>query len=188
MFFSPEKPVLTTASKVSVQTTSSISSQPKDKLPTYTSDKIPRLSIREAEKEAGIKKLEEEKVAQLANSNQHFDIEALKKVWKEYQLRIPEKKILLSTMDSCLLTLKDNYEIEVVVENEVQSKKLKEEMPDLMTFLSSKLNNGSIRINTRLSEIGENKNILSSEDRLKEMLERNEALRNLKQLLSLELE
>ena len=65
---------------------------------------------------------------------------------------------------------------------------MEEEKVDLLTFLSKELNNGKIRLNIRLSEIGENKFALTNKDRFLEMMKRNPELEVLTNSLGLELE
>ncbi len=87
-----------------------------------------------------------------------------------------------------MLKLNDNYNIDIVVENEVQLGEMENEKVDLLTFLSKSLNNGKIKLNIRLSEIGENKLALTNRDRFLEMIKRNSGLEQLMNTLGLEIE
>lgn len=87
-----------------------------------------------------------------------------------------------------MLKLNDNYKIDIVVENEVQLGEMENEKVDLLTFLSKSLNNGKIKLNIRLSEIGENKLALTNRDRFLEMIKRNSGLEQLMNTLGLEIE
>ncbi|MBQ4034101.1 MAG: hypothetical protein K6G31_14190 [Paludibacteraceae bacterium] len=129
-----------------------------------------------------------ERVAQLAEAETPFTEDDLRAKWKVYTERMSEKKIVQVTMQSCILKFNDNYQVDIVVENEVQQHEMEEEKVDLLTFLSKELNNGKIRLNIRLSEIGENKFALTNKDRFLEMMKRNPELEVLTNSLGLELE
>ena len=77
------------------------------------------------------KEEETERAANLAKENLPFSEEDLKKYWKLYQNRIPEKKILLSTMQTCKLTLNQDYSVSVVVDQQTQIKEFENEISDL---------------------------------------------------------
>jgi DNA polymerase-3 subunit gamma/tau len=108
--------------------------------------------------------------------------------WKEYIQSIPEKKILSTTMQSCTPVLKENYFVEVPVDNPIQEKEILNERNDLIAFLSKKLKNGKIHIYIKVNEQGENKKSLSPQERFKSMLERNPNIEHLRSELGLEVD
>jgi hypothetical protein len=156
-------------------------------IPTYKKEEMPGVSITQIINKND-KEEETERAAILAKENHPFSEEDLKKYWKLYQDRIPEKKILLSTMQTCKLTLNQDYSVSVVVDQQTQIKEFENESSDLLTFLSQSLKNGKIKFDLRVSEKGENKNTLSGNERLKEMVERNPAILTLVNEIGLELE
>jgi DNA polymerase-3 subunit gamma/tau len=117
-----------------------------------------------------------------------FSQNDLSACWKEYIQSIPEKKILASTMQSCVPVLKENYFIEVPVDNPIQEKEILNERSDLIAFLSLRLKNGKIQIYVRVNEQGENKKSFSPQERFKSMLERNPNIEHLRTELGLELD
>lgn len=129
-----------------------------------------------------------ERVAELANAATPFTEEQMKDKWKEYIDTLNDKKILQVTMQSCMISLKEDYTIDIVVENDVQLQEMELERIDLLSFLSKALNNGQIKLNMRLSEVGENKFALTNKDRFLEMIKRNTQLENLMNQLGLEIE
>lgn len=131
---------------------------------------------------------ESEKVAELANACSPFTEEQLNDKWKDYIEKLNDKKILQVTMQSCMIALKDNFTVEIIVENDVQLKEMELERIDLLSYLSKSLNNGRIVLNMRLSEIGENKLALTNKDRFLEMVKRNKELENMMNQLGLEIE
>lgn len=183
-FFTPQQPVVTVQKPQSKITVNNFKS---DNIPTYTPNEIPGLSIKKTEEEASKNKEEEEKQANLAKECQPFTEEDFKKVWKQYEEKIPEKKILVSSMQSCLMTIGQDYSVDIAVENEVQKKQFTEEKADLLTYLSQTLRNGKIRLFFRITESGENKSVLTPVQRFKEMLDRNPNLAALKEKLGLEI-
>lgn len=157
-------------------------------IPTYKKENIPGISITGMKLNANKQAEESERVAQLAEAETPFTEDDLRAKWKAYTEKMSDKKILQVTMQSCLLTLDENYNLDVVVENEVQQQEMETEKIDLLTFLSKSLNNGKIRINIRLSEKGENKYALTNKERFIEMLKRNPELEALTNKLGLEIE
>ncbi|MBO5988618.1 MAG: DNA polymerase III subunit gamma/tau [Paludibacteraceae bacterium] len=116
-----------------------------------------------------------------------FDQVMLNKAWKEYIDRIPEKKILSSTMQGCTLTIKDNFFIEIAVDNPMQEDELLSERASLTSWLSKSLKNGKIKLYTRVNENGENKKALSPNERFIEMIQNNEHIGTLAKELELEI-
>jgi len=108
--------------------------------------------------------------------------------WKEYIQSIPEKKILASTMQSCIPALKENHFIEVPVDNPIQEKEILNERSELIAFLSKRLKNGKTQIYVRVNEQGENKKSFSPQERFKSMLERNPNIEHLRAELGLEID
>jgi len=112
----------------------------------------------------------------------------LLRCWNEFINTIPDKKILVTTMQSYKPTLKENFFIEVSVDNPMQEKDLLNERPTILAFLSQKLQNGKIQMYTRIMEETENKKMLSPKDRLKSMMEQNQNLADLYNQLELEID
>ena len=120
--------------------------------------------------------------------NNDFSQNDLTACWKEYIQSILGKKILATTMQSCTPVLKENYFIEVSVDNPIQEKEILNERNDLVAFLSQKLKNGKIHIYVKVNEQGENKKSLSPQERFKSMLERNPNIEHLRSELGLEID
>ncbi len=91
-------------------------------------------------------------------------------------------------MQSCIPLLKENYFIEVPVDNPIQEKEILNERSDLLAFLSGRLKNGKIQLYVRVNEQGENKKSFSPQERFKSMLERNPNIEHLRVELGLELD
>lgn len=125
-------------------------------------------------------------VPQIQETSQ-FDQSMLNKAWKEYIDKIPEKKILSTTMQGCTLTIKENFFIEIAVDNPIQENELLNEKASLTSWLSKTLKNGEIKLYTRVNENGENKKALSPNERFKEMIQNNEHISVLAKELELEI-
>ena len=184
-FFTPDQP------KPAVQGT-----QPKPtgqvantvQVARIKSSEMPGVSIQKILNDEGKEK-------QVVTTNQtHADIatpftqKELNTVWNEYIRTIPEKKILITTMESYKPILQEDFFIEVPVDNPIQEREILNERPSLIAFLQEKLHNGKIRMNTRIMQMEENKKMLSPKDRLKGIMERNENVKRLCHDLNLELD
>lgn len=137
------------------------------------SSQLPGVSINRILSGENKKENEEDAEIKLSEMATQFTQAELNHVWNEYIKTIPTKKILATTMDSCKPILKDNFFIEVAVENPRQIDEINKEKPLLLYFLSENLKNGKIQLYVRQMEAQENKKLLSPKDRLKKMADNN---------------
>jgi DNA polymerase-3 subunit gamma/tau len=123
-------------------------------------------------------------------SENPFDQEKLEKVWLYYTESIagqyPNFYSILSTRKP---VLKENYFLELKLDNRAQELTMKERKADLLDFLRSELANNSIQMETILVEIaGTQAKPYTQEEKYRAMVERNPELKNLRESLDLELE
>lgn len=132
---------------------------------------------------------ENEEVAIQEQAKDDFTIEQLHKYWKEYAVLINEKgKVYLySTLTKKFPILKENFIIELSIENKTQDEELLLEKSNLITYLRQKLNNYSIQLKTVIVELQESQRLYTSFDKYKHMAGKNENLNKLKQQLDLEI-
>lgn len=109
---------------------------------------------------------------QEVNSMQ-FSAEQLRKVWLEYTTTIPTETILVSTMKSCALELKENYKFKVVVTNADQQQRLNDRRDSLLPYLRAALKNSYIDMEIHISAPLARKTIFSPLDKLNYMVGRN---------------
>ena len=187
LFFSSERPI-PDVTKPAPQSKIAITFQTGGvQLPTYNQSNIPGVSIKKTLEDVNKKKEEEIRTAQMANECVPFTISDFRKAWNTYKDSVPQKKLLQTAMASCIMEFhEDTYQLDIALETDILQNELLNEMPDLLTFLSKTLRNGKIKITTRISEKGENKNVMTASERFEDMLKKNQNLLHLKELFGLE--
>ena len=113
-----------------------------------------------------------------------FTHDALLEKWQNYAQKIKnDKPRLFTTLKSQLPTLKNDYTIEVEMNNRAQMDQfVKELKPDLTNYLRAELNNHKINIFTYLIKEEKTKNNLYTvEDKFKHLTKKNPNLDELKQ-------
>lgn len=189
-FFSPERPKPQQGASLPSPQTSNVR-QSHAQIQTLQNPVTPKVAAMPGVSITNLLTKKEEKqidssVPQVMETTQ-FDQVMLNKAWKEYIDKIPEKKILSSTMQGCTLTIKDNFFIEIAVDNPMQEDELLSERASLTSWLSKSLKNGKIKLYTRVNENGENKKALSPNERFIEMVQNNEHIGILAKELELEI-
>jgi DNA polymerase III subunit gamma/tau len=118
-----------------------------------------------------------------------FNQEKLEKVWLYYTESIaqqyPNFYSILSTRKP---QLKENFAIELTIDNRAQELTIKERRGDLLDFLRSELRNQKIQLETNLVESVSQSKPYTAEDKYRAMAEKNPALKALRESLDLELE
>jgi DNA polymerase-3 subunit gamma/tau len=118
-----------------------------------------------------------------------FSQEKLEKVWLYYTESIaqqyPNFYSILSTRKP---QLKENFNIELQIDNRAQELTLKERKGDLLDFLRGELRNQKIQLETILIESISQSKPYTAEDKYRAMVGKNPALKTLKESLDLELE
>jgi len=119
-----------------------------------------------------------------------LNIDNLLIVWKKYSDLMNEKG--KANFRSLLIAhapqLKENFTVQITIENDVQREELKLEQTELLGFLKKELQNNSITITVVINANQQEKNFFSSQDKFKRMVEINPNLNLLKQRLDLDLE
>lgn len=187
-FFTPDKPVATASQP---QTNVSHPQGQVVNAPTVArikSSEIPGVSIQKILNDEGKEKQVVATNKAEADLCTPFTQKDLNIAWNEYILTIPEKKILITTMESYKPILQEDFFIEIPVDNPIQEREILNERPSLVDFLRKKLRNYKIHLNTRIMQMEENKKMLSPKDRFKGILERNENIKRLCHDLNLELD
>jgi len=119
-----------------------------------------------------------------------FNNNLLTNLWQEYLniLKGLQKKRIYSSLANKELLLKENYTVEIVLDNETQLFLFEEEKPELLKFLREKLNNFSLVFDIKVAESAKNLEPYSPEEKFKYMVDKNPHLLELKQKLDLDLE
>jgi DNA polymerase-3 subunit gamma/tau len=118
-----------------------------------------------------------------------FDQEKLEKVWLYYTESIAQQyPNFFSILSTRKPLLKDNFSIELTIDNKAQELTLKERKADLLDFLRAELRNQQIQLETNLIESVSQSKPYTAEDKYLVMVEKNPALKALRENLDLELE
>lgn len=104
-----------------------------------------------------------------------FTIDDVHKIWPQIAGRYVDQKHLYNTLLT-LPSLDDDKNVVITVENSVQQDKIRLLKPELIGALRRKLNNSTIDVNVDLNRTQNEHKILTDEQRLKAMIERNPAL------------
>ena len=128
------------------------------------------ISILQSQKPEVQELSKEQSVEECSN---RFTLEQLRRAWLEYAATIPTETILVSTMKSCSIELKDNYKFRVQVTNADQHQRLKDRRDSLLPYLRKVLNNSYIDMEVvELAPVAR-KTIFSPLDKLNYMVGKN---------------
>ncbi len=116
-----------------------------------------------------------------------FSAEKFDSVWKNYLKSVENDKNFYATLSKRKPEINDNI-IVLTVDNKVQSGLIKERKPEILDFLRDKLNNYRIQIEPKVVESTATDKPYTSQDKYNKMAEKNPALKNLKDQLSLEID
>lgn len=126
--------------------------------------------------------------AQAVEEDFIFNEKDLNYYWHEYAGRLPvEQKALAMRMQNMRVTLLDDTTFEVVVDNEMAAKDFTSLIPELQSYLRSRLRNRKVTMKVRVSEATENVRAFNRVEKFQMMAQKNNALMQLKEEFGLEL-
>jgi DNA polymerase III subunit gamma/tau len=105
--------------------------------------------------------------------NQPFTTEALLRSWNIFVETIKEDLHLTNALKACPPVQKEDYEIEVTVQNQSIENKVQNLSRQIENHLHHHLKNNRIKLNIRMAEEGENARPFTSRDRLDSMIKKN---------------
>jgi len=155
-------------------------------VPKTPSIKIPSVSKSTEKKE------NENKVSEPASSSyedKNFTLEELHNAWDEYAKNLNDagRKQLFSTMNKHRPIVKDDFSIEVIVDNKMQADELNAEHSSLLPFLKKKLSNRQIKIVCTITEMKSRPDeAYTPKEKFMKMVEKNPALDTLRKQFDLE--
>ena len=134
------------------------------------------------------KKSAEEATAATGAATDDFTSKQLLDLWDEYaeRLKTAQKINLHTTMCNSKPEIKEDYVLYLPLESLSQSQELDKERPELLSFLRTKLNNFSIKIDSPILESSETKMLYTPKDKFEHMAKINPALAELRRLLELD--
>lgn len=132
-----------------------------------------------------------EKEAYTSNNREEYEEEKFMNVWNELAEKIKEEKLegssmVYASMTSRTPSLKENFQIEVLVDNKSQAEEVMHFRTDLHDFLRKKLSNGAIEILVKVNKDKKQRKAYTDEEKFKEMVEKNPELLQLKEQLDLD--
>lgn len=120
-----------------------------------------------------------------------FDVNQLQLIWKEYadKVNADGKLQLNATLTMNEPVLKDDFVIELILNNQAQEDLLRDEKSELIQFLRERLNNGLINVITRKEMKSDDpENAYTNKEKYIKMVEKNQGLDDFRKQLGLELE
>ncbi|HEY0769148.1 MAG TPA: DNA polymerase III subunit gamma/tau, partial [Sphingobacteriaceae bacterium] len=119
-----------------------------------------------------------------------FTSDKFLKIWNEYAETIKKagKINLFTIMTANAPFLKENFIIEVVIENKIQETQLMMEKIDLLNFLRVELQNYAIEIETRQAEQNTKRKLYTSTEKYQHMVEKNPNLEEFRKRFNLGLD
>lgn len=114
-----------------------------------------------------------------------FTFEELTQKWDTFIARLNDKPNLQSTL-SRVPELKEDFQLEIEIENSVQEDLINNIKPELLTYLRIELKNSLIQLNTVYAKNSKGPIIYSDNDKFEELLKKNPTLNLLRQKLSLD--
>jgi len=136
----------------------------------HTLRSLQTVSLRKKQEEIIEKPVEEEEKLLL---NQPFTAEALQRSWNIFIDTIKDDTHLVNAMKANPPVLKEDYEIEVTVQNQPLELKFQDLIIPIERHLHQNLKNNRIKMTVRLAEVGEMARPFTSRDKLDAMIKKN---------------
>ncbi len=142
------------------------------------------------------KKTEEQKAAEEQEEDLSkkpktpFTQEQLNAKWKSYCYLIQKegKGGLYATLTKHPVLVKDNFQLELVLDSEIQELELNASKSNLLSFLRKELNNYQIDLKTIINVNVKETKHLTNKDKFLQMAEKNPVLNSLRERLGLDIE
>lgn len=119
------------------------------------------------------------------DEKEEFTEEQLKLKWEAFVARLEDRPNLQSTL-STLPQLKENFLLELEIENTLQEDLISNIKPELLTWLRIELKNSLIQLNTVFAENSKGRVIYSDAEKFDELLKKNANLALLRQKFNLD--
>jgi len=161
----PTLPILPTEKQVE----KSSPNPPKETLASRSIKSIKTSSLRKQVEKVEVSVSEDDSPPML---NQPFKAEALLVAWSSFIETIGEDIHMANALKACPPVLKEDYQFEVVVQNQVLEKKLQELSYKIERHLCGMLKNGKIKMHIRLAENGENVRPFTAREKLEVMMKK----------------
>jgi hypothetical protein len=121
----------------------------------------------------------------VADEKEDFTAKELKVKWEQFLERLQGRPNLKSTL-ARVPDLKDNYQLQLEIENTVQENLINSVKPELVSWLRKELKNSGINLNLIITESEKEKIIYTDLERYEELLKKNPNLALLKERFKLD--
>jgi len=130
--------------------------------------------------------LEDQAIYSRANP---FTQEELRSAWKEYVESLKSSlPHLYSSLTDCLPVLKDEFNIEISLENKLLETELFQKKAEMLGFLRARLDNYKLNLSSKVEENSRETRPYTDKDKFDKMAAKNPSLIKLKEELDLEIE
>ena len=99
--------------------------------------------------------------------------------WTQFMVQNPKLHILVNSMRTAIITQLQDDTYKIIVENPTQKSAFETAMPQLLNFLRNGLENDMLAFEVEVSVADERPKMLSSQDLLVEVMEKNSKIREL---------
>jgi DNA polymerase-3 subunit gamma/tau len=131
----------------------------------------------------------EEAASDYEKPEKEFTQEAFDKAWLSYAEQFKQDSPdLYITLTSRMPELKDDFIIELSIENVVQEKEISDRKLDMLTFLRTELSNFKLQLQTVVNKNPDNVKPFTPQEKFKKMAEKNPAIKKLKDKFDLEID
>ena len=138
-----------------------------------------------------ISQIQEIEIKELkGNEKENFTQESFVEAWMAFSdiAKAENKMNLVALMENYKPTLKDDFLIEIQVENKLQENELISQKTDLLNYLRPQLKNYAIQIQSMIVEQMENKKPYTSTDKYHFMVKKNPKLEEFRKAFNLDLD
>lgn len=135
---------------------------------------------------------EKEEVIEYVTGNEtnEFTQEDFIEIWGEYSFKTNTegKKSLSVLMKNYTPALKENFRVEILIENKIQYDELISERVYILNYIRTKLKNFSITLEPIIAEVNAERKLYTSKDKYQHMVEKNPNLDELRKAFNLDLD
>lgn len=128
---------------------------------------------------------EQHQIFSKEDEKEEFTIEELKVKWDTFLKRLDDRPNLQSTLSE-LPVLKENFQLELEIENTIQEDLISSIKPELVSWLRIELKNSLIQLTTVITEKVKGRLIYSDAEKYDELLKKNPSLALLRQKFNLD--
>ncbi len=126
----------------------------------------------------------------LGKPQENFALEQLQAVWNQFvdKARADSQRVVVATLNEKELAIKDNFEVEVTLDNSIQAQAFNDVKRDLLYHCREQLQNFALHFSVKIVKGSQKLDPYSAQEKYQYLLEKNQNLAILKEKLNLDLE